>query len=439
MTVQQARAQAPFYGWIVVAGAWLMYTLNQASFTWGFTVYVNPLAEAHGWSRTSITIAWAASLLWGLLLAPWFGRLQDRHGARPVMLFGGIVGGLGWMLVPFCDDYRTFLACLVLLVGTGINGAIGPSAGSAAIAQWFKVRRSLALGIYYTGSGGAGLIFIPVMSLLAERAGWQTSAWALAATTIFVSLLVAPFMRRRPEDHGWQLDGGPVIAPKARVWDVVRRLPFPRHRASPSVEFTLAQALHSSAFWLFTAAIFLRYVGMGITQVHQLPHMLSEGVHPALATAALSLSLTLNIPARIVVGWLGDIYDKRWLLNMLAIAGGLALVAFAFVSPSTASLVWVYAAFWGVGLAMLPLQAGWVADNFGRANYGAINSVSNSIALSGRIVGALGAAVCFDFFGSYTAVMLLGAAGFGIGAILLLNLPGIVRSTDSSTIQDHVR
>jgi len=418
----KAAAGRLYYGWAIVAGAWLMYTLNQAGFTWGFTVFVNPLAEAHGWSRTSITIAWAASLSWGLLLAPWFGRLQDKYGARPVMLFGGIVGGIGWILVPFCTDYWTFLACLTLLVGTGINGAIGPSAGSAAIAQWFKVRRSLALGIYYTGSGGAGLLFIPVMSVLAEHSGWQTSAWTLGATAILISLVVAPCMRRRPEDHGLALDGGPVETAKPRIWDVVRRLPFPRHRAAAVDDFSLSQALRSSAFWLFTAAIFLRYVGMGITQVHQLPHMLSEGVHPAIATAALSLALTLNIPARIAVGWLGDIYDKNWLLNVLAIAGGIALAAFAFVGPGTTSLVWVYAVLWGIGLAMLPLQAAWIADTFGRANYGAINSMSNSLALSGRIVGALGAAVAYDVFGSYTVIMLLGAAGFGVGALLLLAL-----------------
>lgn len=411
-----------FYGWTIVAGAWLMYTLNQAGFTWGFTVFVNPLAQTHGWSRTSITIAWALSLSWGLLLAPWFGRLQDRYGARPVMLFGGIVGGVGWMLVPYCSDYWRFLACLVFLVGTGINGAIGPSAGAAAIAKWFKVRRSLAMGIYYTGSGGAGVLLIPVMSLIAERAGWQASALTLGATAILISLVVAPFMRNRPEDHGWVLDGGPSVAGRARRWDWVRQLPFPRHFATSVRDFALNEALRSSTFWIFTGAIFLRYVGMGITQVHQMPHMLGEGVHPVVATAAISLALSINIPARIAVGWLGDIYDKNWLLNMLAIAGGSALAAFAFAGAGAAVLVWVYAVLWGIGLAMLPLQAAWVADTFGRANYGAINAMSNSLALSGRIVGALGAALAFDLLGSYTAIMLIGAAGFGIGALLLVSL-----------------
>jgi hypothetical protein len=67
---QQPRKPGLFYGWVIVAGAWIMYMLNQAAFTRGFTVFVNPLAEEFGWSHTSITVAWALSLSWGLLLGP---------------------------------------------------------------------------------------------------------------------------------------------------------------------------------------------------------------------------------------------------------------------------------------------------------------------------------------------------------------------------------
>ena len=141
------------------------------------------------------------------------------------------------------------------------------------------------------------------------------------------------------------------------------------------------------------------------------------------ATAALSLSLIVNIPSRVAVGWLGDVYSKKWLLNILAISGGLALLAFALAGPTLSVLVWVYAVLWGIGLAMLPLQAAWVADTYGRKNYGSINAASNSLALFGRVVGALGAALAYDIFSNYTLIMLLGAAGFAVGAIMLAFLP----------------
>ncbi len=415
-----------FYGWIVVAGAWVMYMLNQAAFTWGFTVFVEPLATEFGWSRTRITIAWALSLSWGLLLGPWFGAWFDRGASRTIFAVGGWWGGLGWIAIPTATDYWQFLAYLVLLVGTGINGAIGPSTGSAAIAQWFKLRRSLALGIYFTGSGGAGLLLIPVMSTVEHIHGWRVSAASLGVLSLVLTALVAPFMRHRPEAQGLVPDGGVAPAPATTTtsWrEVLRRLPLPKHRASGESDRTLAQALRDAPFWLFTSAIFLRYFGMGITQVHQMPHMLREGVPAAVATAALSLSLIVNIPARIVVGWMGDVYDKRWLLNLLAIAGAIALAAFALVDHEQQVWVWTYAVLWGVGLAMLPLQAGWLADHYGRRHYGAINSASNSFALSGRVVGALAAAIAYDLTGSYVGIMLMGAAGFVVGAGLLGLLP----------------
>ncbi|HEX2829197.1 MAG TPA: MFS transporter [Burkholderiales bacterium] len=397
-----------------------MYMLNQAAFTWGFTVFVDPLAQEFGWSRTSITVAWALSLTWGLLLGPAFGKYFDRYGSRPVIVVGGLLGGLGWLLIPTAHSYWAFAAYFVLLVGTGINGALGPSTGSAAIAHWFKMRRSLALGIYFTGSGGAGLVLIPIMSALTEMYGWRVSAASLGATALLFTAAVAPFMRHKPAPHELDREAGPT----SEVTTSDRRPPTSVGQQPPlEPEFTLAEALRHTPFWLFTTAIFLRYVGMGITQVHQMPHMLSRGVDPVTATAALSLSLIVNIPSRIVIGWMGDIYSKKWLLNLTAIAGGFALLAFAFIGPASTELVWVYAILWGIGLAMLPLQAAWVADTYGRANYGSINASSNSFALFGRVVGALAAAFAYDSFGSYSAIMLLGAAGFAIGAIMLMLLP----------------
>ncbi|MBI4312701.1 MAG: MFS transporter [Chloroflexi bacterium] len=420
-----ARRPRLFYGWVVVACAWAMYMLNQAAFTWGFTVFVDPLGKEFGWSRTSITLAWALSLGWGLVVSPWFGKALDRFGPRWTTAIGGLLGGLGWALIPSASSYWQFLVYFVLLVGTGINGAVGLS-GTAAVAQWFKVRRSLAMGIYFTGSGGAGLLLIPALSALIEAYGWRTGAAALGVLVLATTAVAAPLLRHKPEQYGLKPDGELPANPKratAHAWDFWRRLPLPKHKGATNESSTLAEALRSAAFWMFTTAIFLRYVGMGITQVHQMPHMLAQDISLAAATAAISLSLTVNIPSRVLVGWMGDLYDKKWLLNLLAIAGGFALLALAFASPGATGLIWAYAALWGVGLAMLPLQASWLADTYGRKHYGSISAMSNSLTLSGRIAGALGAAVAFDLLGSYQMVMLLGAGGFALGAVLLALLP----------------
>jgi MFS family permease len=245
----------------------------------------------------------------------------------------------------------------------------------------------------------------------------------LTTTCAFAAI---PLMRHRPENYGEVPDGNSVAASitrSAHRLAFLSRLPFPHRRPPTTIDFTLSAALHTSAFWLFSVAIWLRYVGMGMSQVHFIPFVTGQGYSAGFASAVLSLSLVVNIPARVYIGWLGDLYEHKWLLNMCAIAGGTALIALTFSSPSIPGIIWVYPILWGVGLAMLPLQAAWMGDTFGRRHYGVISSMSGSITLSGRIAGALGAAVAFDILGSYQLVFLVGAIGFFVGAVLLACLP----------------
>jgi MFS family permease len=423
-----------FYGWIVVAVAWVLYALNLASFTWGFTVFVQPLGDEFGWSRTSITTAWACSLGWTLLLGPWFGRLFDAHGPRPQLIAGGITTGLGWMLMPLASEYWMFF--LLFVFGVGTTG----SPGASTIAQWFTKRRSLAMGIYQTSSGGAGILLIPVLSALVDSEGWRTGAVVLGALTAVCTFAAVPLMRHRPELYGETPDGIATEANPARGRSrlaFLAKLPLPARTPPTRIDYTLGEAMRASAFWVFSAAIWLRYLGMGMSQVHFLPFVTGQGYSHALAASVLSMSLVVNIPVRVYIGWLGDIYEHKWLLNLCAVSGGIALFALTLSEPSIPGLIWVYPLLWGVGLAMLPLQAAWLGDVFGRRNYGAISSMSNSITLSGRIAGALLAAAAFDVLGSYDLVFLAGSAGFFVGAVLLAFLPRVpqpVRAADTEQL-----
>jgi len=416
-----------FYGWVIVGVAWVLNALIQAGFIWGFTVFVQPLSEEFGWSRTSVTIAWACSLGWGLFIAPWMGQFFDRFGPRWLLALGGISSGLGWLLIPLVSGYWGFFLLFVFGVGTGLNAALSVVSGST-IAQWFTKRRSLAMGTYQTASGGAGLLLIPVLSALVDAQGWRTGAVVVGALVLGCSLVAIPLMRHRPEDYGQVPDGrpgSPASAAPRRRFDVLARFPLPRRRPPTSIDFTLAEAVGTAAFWFFSIAIWLRYLGMGMSQVHFYPFATGAGFSPAVAATVLSMSLVVNIPMRVYIGWLGDVYEHRWLLNLCALSGGIALFALAISGATFKPLIWVYPVLWGVGLAMLPLQAAWLGDVFGRKNYGAISSLSNSVTQSGRIAGALVAALAFDVLGGYTAVFIAGSLGFFVGAVLLVFLPPV--------------
>jgi len=414
-----------FYGWVVVAVAWMLSVINLAGFTWGFTIFVQPLAAEFGWSHTSITFAWAASLGWALLLGPWSGLMFDRYGPRPLLAVGGVTGGLGWLLIPYVSQYWVFFALFVFGVGTGLNGTLG-TVGGSTIAQWFTKRRALAMGLSLTSSGGAGIVLLPVLNMVVDSHGWRMGAIVIGLLTAVCAFAAIPLMRHRPENYGQVPDGEMTtvsVTPSDRRPTLLSRLPLPHRTAPTTVDFTLSEALRTAAFWLFTAAIWLRNLGLGMSQVHLTPFLTGQGYSSGFAAMILSASLIVVVPVRISVGWLGVLYEQKWLLSLCTGAGGIAFLALIFSTPSVPGIVWVYPILWGVGLGSLPLQAAWMGDTFGRRHYGVISSTANSLTLSARIVGALLAAAAFDILGSYRVIFLVGAVGFFVGAITLAFLP----------------
>ena len=69
-----------------------------ANVPYGWTLFVNPIADKHGWSRAAIQVAFTIFVLTETWLVPIEGYLVDRFGPRPVVLVGSLLCGLGWTL-----------------------------------------------------------------------------------------------------------------------------------------------------------------------------------------------------------------------------------------------------------------------------------------------------------------------------------------------------
>lgn len=407
-----------FYGWVIVGCAWILWLYNTMAFTWGFTVFVQPLDREFGWSRTAITLAWAATLSWSLLLGPFAGRLFDRIGPRFLTMIFGPVAGLGWMSIAFARSYWVFFMSFVFLVGTGLQLGLTATAQSV-VAQWFRRRRSLAFGIALTASGFTGVTLVPLVSWLMTRYTWRVGAFVLGAIIAVTTIPISLLLRKRPEDIGLEPDGG--FASSRGGAGTGGRPSVMRPVLPPEVDFTPQQAYVTATFWFFTAATWLRWMGLGLLQVHQVPYLLERGLAPRQAAVILGLSLLANSPSRIVVGVLGDVFSKRWLLVACMLLQGAGLLALTFTNGML--LGYVYAVLWGVGQSALGLQGAWVADLFGRRFYGSINSFSYSLSQSGRVIGGLGAALAYDLAGGYRVMFVSGVVGFVLSAVLIAVMP----------------
>ena len=145
---------------------------------YAFPVLATQITAGTGWSRTAVTLAYSAGNLAGALAGVPVGRLLQRHGPRPVMTAGAVLGALAVAGIAAAPDYGLFVAAW-LVAGTATAGLYYPPA-FAALTTWYGSRRVAALTTLTLAAGFASTIFAPLTSALAGPLGWRGTYLLLA-------------------------------------------------------------------------------------------------------------------------------------------------------------------------------------------------------------------------------------------------------------------
>src|ERR1700756_5429882 len=73
-----------------------------ANLQYGWTLFVNPINKAHGWSLASIQLAFSIFIALETWLTPIEGWIVDilgpRRGPKLMVAFGGITVAIGWII-----------------------------------------------------------------------------------------------------------------------------------------------------------------------------------------------------------------------------------------------------------------------------------------------------------------------------------------------------
>jgi MFS transporter, OFA family, oxalate/formate antiporter len=168
-----------FYGWAVVAGAFLSHFLGYGVVTVAFGVFFPFMVEALGVSRGLLASTGITTRLASAAMAPLLGPVVDRQGPRLLMVLGtlSLAAGAG-ILAMARSAWDVFLGYgLVMSVGFV---TLGELTGDATVARWFVRRRGRALAWTTMGLSAAGVALPLPLAVLIERAGWR-SAWAVMA------------------------------------------------------------------------------------------------------------------------------------------------------------------------------------------------------------------------------------------------------------------
>src|SRR5688572_18773732 len=85
--VESRSSDAIFYGWWIVATAFVCHAVNVGLIFYSWGVFLAPLSEHFG-SRGAVALAYSLMQTASAAIGLAVGRLVDRHGARPVQLVG---------------------------------------------------------------------------------------------------------------------------------------------------------------------------------------------------------------------------------------------------------------------------------------------------------------------------------------------------------------
>jgi len=324
-----------------------------ANLQYGWTLFVNPINKAHGWSLASIQFAFSIFIALETWLTPIEGWIVDNLGARRgpklVVAFGGIMVALGWIINSYAGSLE-MLYLGAIVGGTGGGAVYATCVGQAV--KWFPDRRGLAVGLTAAGYGaGAALTVVPIREVIASS-GYEAAFFWFGLFQGGIVFLVA-WMLRAP-DPG-EMTG--MAAPKV---------------AQTTRNYTPAQVLTKPVFWLLYV-MFVMVSASGLMATAQIAPIAKDfNIGDVIVffgattlSAALIIDNICNGAARPLFGWISDNIGREY---TMAIAFGLGGVAY-WLLGTLGHAPWAFVVFaalifltWGEIFSLFPSTC---TDTFG--------------------------------------------------------------------------
>ena len=201
--------------WVVVFAAFLgSFVSFGVSYTFG--VFLKPMAAELHSGHAALSSVFSTATVISFFLAPFTGAVADRNGPRRVVACGAVLMCAG--LVATARVQSLFLLFITYGVGLGSAVACTYIPAIAAVGEWFKVRRVIALGTAISGIGCGTLLAAPVSAVLIERYGWRAAIEILGWVGGGLMMLSAALFYRPPAlEEKATIAIGPKLRTKAFV------------------------------------------------------------------------------------------------------------------------------------------------------------------------------------------------------------------------------
>lgn len=406
-----------YYGWVVVAAAGAAVFARMAPAITTLTVFIYPMSQELGWSRTLIAGAVTAGALASMALSPAVGWAVDRFGARPVLTAGVLVIGASMTSLAWATMPVTFY--LAYAAGRVVFHTAAPLGAGTVTARWFVRRRGRAIGAIYLCGAVGGVVFTMLAALVIDRYG-VAAAW-IALGIVCLAVALPPnllLVAERPESLGLRPDGG--LRPNGDLRPPRGDGETPGGRGRDGDSWPVRDALRTASFWILALMGFATFFVHAGVNVHIAAYLRDQGLSLTSAAAVVTASWVVSAAGSVGWGWLMERLPARRLYSaLLALLSAAVLLLLLAGGPAGAFAAAALIGLVAAGGNVIPSVV--YADYYGRASLGAIRGLGETGVLIGQSTGPLLAGLVFDLRGSYTPIFLAFAAIAAAGSLLVLN------------------
>ncbi len=339
----------------LVYGVACMVAASNIQYSW--TQFVPEIQNAHGWERAAIQTAFSIFVVVQTWSTPFVGHFIDRYGPRLLVLLGGVLTGLAWVINSYATSLPGFYVGSVV-GGLGV-GAVYATCINNSI-KWFPDKRGLAVGLTAAGYGsGTILTVIPIANMIANS-GYQAAFFTFGVIQGLVIVVFASFLR----------------APKPGV------ITYSAKVAQSRRDYTLGEAVRTPVFWVMLA-MFTGTVTGGLMAVAQLSVIAEDlGVRTyqinfyfftmAALPFALMMNTIVNGISRPTFGWLSDHIGREQVMFIAFSLEAVGILALGWYGSNPWAFVFLSGVVffaWGEVYSLFSATAG---DTFGTKHIGTI-------------------------------------------------------------------
>lgn len=378
------------FGMPATSGRWVFVILSMLinmclGAVYAYSVFKGPLEKLFNATAKQGNMPFMTFIAIFALFTFLAGRFIDKLGPKIIMIIGGIVVGLGWMLTKFADSMTMVTITYGIIGGAGVGLVYG---GPVSVCtKWFPDKKGLAVGLALLGFGGSAFVTAPLAKNLIASSGPLNTFLYMGFGFLVITVILSVFMKFPPAN--WRPAG----------WTP------PKAAGGAATGMTAGGMVKTSSFYglwicyLFGTTAGLMAIGISATVGKEV-----IGLDVGTAAFLVSIFAIFNGIGRPIFGTLADkITPKYAAIVTFVIIGVSSLMMLSAGQGSVILFAVAFCGFWltlGGWLAIGPAST---ASFFGLDGYAQKYGVVFSAYGLGAIVGGIISGMAKDAFGSYTA------------------------------------